>query len=121
MFGAYAGRAGWHEGSRQGFGRYHGDPQPACARNRVPWLRSVTVAATGCSRCSPPRFSHSAARGAAEHILLIDALTGMAALGRGYTGAEMIARTRRIHGGFATRCLYCGDRAVHPGGVAACC
>jgi hypothetical protein len=44
--------------------------------------------------------------------------TGMAALAVVITGAEMIARTRRIHGGFADEMLYAAVEQFIPAGVA---
>ena len=44
--------------------------------------------------------------------------TGMAALAVVVTGAEMIARTRRIHGGFADAMLYTAIEQFIPAGVA---
>ena len=42
----------------------------------------------------------------------------MAALAVLLTGAEMIARTRRIHGGFADEMLYAAVEQFIPAGVA---
>src|ERR1041384_7218266 len=43
---------------------------------------------------------------------------GMAALAVALTGAEMIARSRRVHGGFADEMLYAAVEQFIPAGVA---
>ena len=55
---------------------------------------------------------------AASPLTYLALWTGMAALAVLLTGAEMVARTRRIHGGFADDMLYTAVEQFIPAGVA---
>src|SRR5947207_7807977 len=79
----------------------------------------VTVAATGLlallAAALQANLLPDAAANAFSYLML---WTGMAALAVVVTGAEMIARTRRIHGGFADEMLYAAIEQFIPAGVA---
>jgi len=79
----------------------------------------VTVAATGLLALFAAALQAvllpDPAAGTFSYLML---WTGMAALAVVITGAEMIARTRRIHGGFADEMLYAAVEQFIPAGVA---
>ena len=79
----------------------------------------VTVAATGLLALLAATLQAillpDPATGTFSYLML---WTGMAALAVVITGAEMIARTRRIHEGFADEMLYAAIEQFIPAGVA---
>ena len=79
----------------------------------------VTVAATGLlallAAALQALLLPDAAANTFSYLML---WTGMAAFAVVITGAEMIARTRRIHGGFADEMLYAAVEQFIPAGVA---
>src|ERR1041384_3339952 len=79
----------------------------------------VTVAATGLLALLAGALQASLVPDPAAHTLSYLTLwTGMAALAVILTGAEMVARTRRIHGGLADEMLYSAVEQFIPAGVA---
>ena len=79
----------------------------------------VTVAATGLMALLAAALQASLVPDPAAGRLAYLALwIGMAALAVLLTGAEMVARTRRIHGGFADDMLYAAVEQFIPAGVA---
>ena len=79
----------------------------------------VTVAATGLVALLAGAIQAIALPDPATSMLAYLALwIGMAVLAVILTGAEMVARTRRIHGGFADEMLYAAVEQFIPAGVA---
>ena len=79
----------------------------------------ITVAATGLLALLAAALQALLLPDPAATLLAYLALwVGMAALAVLLTGAEMIARTRRIHGGFADEMLYAAVEQFIPAGVA---
>ena len=79
----------------------------------------ITVAATGLLALLAAALQALFVPDPAAHTLAYLTLwVGMAALAVILTGAEMLARTRRIHGGFADDMLYAAVEQFIPAGVA---
>jgi len=79
----------------------------------------ITVAATGLLALLAAALQALFLPDPAAHAFVYLALwVGMAALAVILTGAEMLARTRRIHGGFADDMLYAAVEQFIPAGVA---
>jgi hypothetical protein len=79
----------------------------------------ITVAATGLLALLAAAMQALFLPDPAAHMFVYLALwVGMAALAVMLTGAEMLARTRRIHGGFADDMLYAAVEQFIPAGVA---
>jgi hypothetical protein len=79
----------------------------------------ITVAATGLLALLAAAAQALFLPDPAAHTFVYLALwVGMAALAVILTGAEMLARTRRIHGGFADDMLYAAVEQFFPAGVA---
>jgi len=79
----------------------------------------ITVAATGLLALLAAALQALFLPDPTAHTLVYLALwVGMAALAVILTGAEMLARTRRIHGGFADDMLYAAVEQFIPAGLA---
>jgi hypothetical protein len=79
----------------------------------------ITVAATGLLALLAAALQALYLPDPVAHVFLYLALwVGMAALAVILTGAEMLARTRRVHGGFADDMLYTAVEQFIPAGVA---
>jgi len=78
----------------------------------------VTVATTGLMALLAAAMQALLLHAPASPLAYLVLWVGMAALAVLLAGAEMIARTRRIHGGFADEMLYAAVEQFIPAGVA---